>query len=223
MGEKKAKHLIMHYLTRRMNVDNQHRAIKGYRELTEREIVAMNNIKSVGDQLGILVQQVRNMPDVEQRWVSIGQTNLQHGIMDLVRAIAKPTSFVFALLLLSGCVSPHKEASGTYIKTQHTEFRSPFGTNDSFAKLQRCKGPEFFVLFYLEADFKDCKDLSPEELYAWQHGYSQGQGGQIVEGAMNAGALGALAATKAGGNAAASAGAVAIQSVTVAAPKGHRR
>ncbi len=127
------------------------------------------------------------------------------------------------VVVLSGCISPHKEASGTYIKTQHTEFRSPFGTNDSFAKPQRCKGPEYVVLFYLEADFKDCKDLPAEELYAWQHGYSQGQGGQIVEGAMNAGALGALAATRAGGNAAASAGVVAIQSMTVAAPKGHRR
>lgn len=127
------------------------------------------------------------------------------------------------LLALVGCVSPHKEASGTYIKTAHTEFRSPFGTNDSFAKLQRCKGPEYMVLFYTEGDFHDCKDLPLEEVYAWQHGYSQGQGGQVVEGLMNAGALGAVAATRAGGNATASAGAVAIQSMSVTVPRGHRR
>ncbi len=84
-------------------MENQHRAIKGYRELTESEIVAMNNIKSAGEQLGMLVQQVQNMPDVDQRWVSIARTNLQHGIMDLVRAIAKPTTFIFAFLMLIGC------------------------------------------------------------------------------------------------------------------------
>ena len=131
--------------------------------------------------------------------------------------------FVIGLSVLAGCVSPHREASGSYIKVAHTEFRSPFGTNNSFARLQRCKGPEYLVLFYTERDFKECKDLPNEEAFAWQHGYSQGQGGQIVEGLMNAGALGAVAATRAGGNATASAGALAVQQLTVTVPKGHRR
>lgn len=75
---------------------------------------------------------------------------------------------------VSGCVSPHKEASGKYVKAAHLEARSPFGTNDSFAKLQRCDGPSRAVLFYLEADFSNCEDLSASERSAWEHGYSQG-------------------------------------------------
>lgn len=110
---------------------------------------------------------------------------------------------VLLVLFVGGCVSPYQESAGTYIKTAHTEFRSPFGTNDSFSKLQRCEGPDRKVLFYLEDDFKNCVDLTLEEKLAWDHGYSQGQGGQIVSGAMNAGAVGAIAASHAGGNAAA--------------------
>lgn len=129
------------------------------------------------------------------------------------------------ILLLTGCLSPYKESTGTYIKTAHSEFRSPFGTNDSFAKLQRCRGPEKVVLFYLEGDFTDCKDLPMEEVVHWSHGFSQGQGGQIVEGMMNAGALGAVAASKASTSLTsnATAGALSMQSITVTAPKGHHR
>lgn len=204
-------------------MDNQHREIKGYRELNEDEIAAMNEVKQKGAELGELVRKLRDSGLYDQRWLSIGATDLQTGLMALTRAIAKPTFFSIMLLVLAGCVSPHKEASGTYIKTAHTEFRSPFGTNDSFAKLQRCKGPEYMVLFYTEGDFHDCKDLPLEEVYAWQHGYSQGQGGQILEGMMNAGAVGAIAATRAGGNATATAGAVAVQQMSVTVPRGHRR
>jgi hypothetical protein len=106
---------------------------------------------------------------------------------------------IIGLILLVGCVSPHKESNGKYIKPAFTEERSPFGTNFAFGRLERCDGPQKKVLFYLSGDFTNCQWLSMEEQIAWQHGYSQGQGGQILEGVMNAGALGALAATKAGG------------------------
>ncbi len=74
-------------------MENQHREIKGYRELNADEISAMNNVKSMGEQLGILVQQVRAMDGIDQRWASIGATDLQTGLMALTRAIAKPTFF----------------------------------------------------------------------------------------------------------------------------------
>ncbi len=74
-------------------MENQHREIKGYRELNADEISAMNNVKALGEQLGILVQQVRAMPECDQRWASIGATDLQTGLMALTRAIAKPTTF----------------------------------------------------------------------------------------------------------------------------------
>lgn len=74
-------------------MENQHKHIKGYRDLSQDEIDAMNTIKAKGEELGSLVAQLRDMPALDQRWVSIGATDLQTGIMALVRAVAQPTTF----------------------------------------------------------------------------------------------------------------------------------
>lgn len=74
-------------------MDNQHRKISGYRELSQKEIEAMNAIKAQGVSLGLLVDLLRNDPDIDQRWISIGATELQQGLMALTRAVAKPTFF----------------------------------------------------------------------------------------------------------------------------------
>ena len=74
-------------------MENQHREIKGYRELNENEIATMNKVKEMGVDLGEMVATLRGMTDVDQRWVSIGATDLQTGLMALTRAIAKPTFF----------------------------------------------------------------------------------------------------------------------------------
>lgn len=74
-------------------MENQHRAIKGYRELSEQEIALMNEVKETGEELGNLIATLKQMPEIDQRWVSIAQTDLQKGIMALVRSIAQPTSF----------------------------------------------------------------------------------------------------------------------------------
>jgi len=87
-------------------MDNQHRQIKGYRELSVAEIALMNEIKSHGEKLGDLIDRLRSCPSagsesiehgssatVDQRWVSIGQTHLQEGLMALTRAVAQPTFF----------------------------------------------------------------------------------------------------------------------------------
>ncbi len=74
-------------------MENQHREIKGYRELNQKEIDLMNDIKGRGAGLGALVEMLRQLPEVDQRWVSIGATELQQGLMALTRAIAKPTFF----------------------------------------------------------------------------------------------------------------------------------
>ena len=74
-------------------MENQHRAIKGYRELSQEEINLMNEIKEQGAVLGSLVDKLRGFPDLDQRWVSIGATDLQTGLMALTRAVAKPTFF----------------------------------------------------------------------------------------------------------------------------------
>jgi len=74
-------------------MENQHREIKGYRELSQFEIDAMNTVKEAGAQLEVIVNAIRSIPDVDQRWVSIGATHLQQGLMALTRAVAKPTFF----------------------------------------------------------------------------------------------------------------------------------
>ena len=74
-------------------MENQHREIKGYRELDEVEIGIMNEIKTKGADLGELVDRLRAIGGVDQRWVSIGATDLQTGLMALTRAVAQPTTF----------------------------------------------------------------------------------------------------------------------------------
>lgn len=62
-------------------MENKHRQIKGYRELGQVEIDAMNEVKAKGAELGELVAKLRDNPEIDQRWVSIGATDLQTGLM----------------------------------------------------------------------------------------------------------------------------------------------
>ena len=74
-------------------VDNQHKQIKGYRDLTEVEIGAMNDCKLVAIEVGVLCDKIAKMDGVDQRWVAIGRTDLQKGFMSLIRGIARPETF----------------------------------------------------------------------------------------------------------------------------------
>lgn len=74
-------------------MDNQHRQIKGYRELDQSEIDLMNRIKSQGALLGDLTSELQTDPGVDQRWVAIGKTDLQKGLMALTRSVAQPEFF----------------------------------------------------------------------------------------------------------------------------------
>ena len=74
-------------------MENQHRQIKGYRELNQTEIDLMNKIKQKGAELGGLVAELRNTANLDQRWISIGATDLQTGLMALTRGVAQPTFF----------------------------------------------------------------------------------------------------------------------------------
>lgn len=74
-------------------MDNQHRHIKGYRDLSEAEVAQMNEVKAVAAQVGELVDRVFLLPTIDRRWAAEGRTDLQKGFMSLVRAIAQPTTF----------------------------------------------------------------------------------------------------------------------------------
>jgi hypothetical protein len=74
-------------------MDNQHRKIKGYRELSQAEINAMNAVKEKAAEVGELVYELEQNKDLDQRWVSIAKTDLQKGFMAATRSIAKPGFF----------------------------------------------------------------------------------------------------------------------------------
>ena len=74
-------------------MENQHRKITGYRELEQHEIDAMNAVKEVAKQVGELFENLESTIGLDQRWIAIGETNLQQGFMALTRAIAQPTTF----------------------------------------------------------------------------------------------------------------------------------
>ena len=73
-------------------MENQHRKINGDRELDEFEISLINEIKKKGDEIGALIANLR-IEGINERWVSIGATDIQTGLMALTRAVAKPNFF----------------------------------------------------------------------------------------------------------------------------------
>lgn len=92
-------------------MENQHRQIKGYRDLSQEEIDLMNAIKTKGAELDELIGRVKQHVATQvmaseqhedkarinqaepARWVSIARTDFQTGLMALTRAVAQPTFF----------------------------------------------------------------------------------------------------------------------------------
>lgn len=98
-------------------MDNQHRKISGYRDLSTEEIALINTIKQHGEASKMLLSAIRayleaqtakarslppdeadaelsRISDAEPAlWVSIARTHFQEGIMALARAVAQPTTF----------------------------------------------------------------------------------------------------------------------------------
>lgn len=98
-------------------MENQHRHIKGYRDLTQQEIDLMNRIKAHGEATAKLLDEIHAHVSAQvveaanedkagrteitdrldlaqpQRWIAAARTDLQVGIMKLVRAVAQPITF----------------------------------------------------------------------------------------------------------------------------------
>lgn len=86
--------------------------IQGYRQLGKLEQDLINEGKALAEQVGAFVAKLRAHGDtargcaslkdselapspllLDQRWISLGATDLQRGFMALTRGIAQPTSF----------------------------------------------------------------------------------------------------------------------------------
>ena len=86
-------------------MDNQHKKIIGYRDLTQEEINLMNRIKGIGKELEKLIDEVEHtnlvigsnseLDEIAEPtlWTNQAKINLKIGLRALTRAVAKPTSF----------------------------------------------------------------------------------------------------------------------------------
>ena len=72
---------------------DQHEKIKGYRDLSQAEIDAMNECKEMAERVKELVEKVSNIDGVDLAWVQSGKHELQKGFMSVVRGIARPETF----------------------------------------------------------------------------------------------------------------------------------
>lgn len=74
-------------------MENQHRAIKTYRELTPVEIGAMNRVKELERKAAeVLELLVALVPDADKRDLALAQTHFEDACIRAVRAVARPES-----------------------------------------------------------------------------------------------------------------------------------
>lgn len=71
-------------------MENQHKKITGYRDLSQAEIDGMNAIKLLEVDAGELFKEIGKIEGVDPRLLALAKTNLQQGFMWFVRSIAKP-------------------------------------------------------------------------------------------------------------------------------------
>jgi hypothetical protein len=79
-------------------MDNQHKLIKGYRDLSQSEIDSINSIKLAEQDIGQLWQQVSKVEGVDPRQLAIAKTKLQEAFMWFIRGVAQPLD-VFTLMI----------------------------------------------------------------------------------------------------------------------------
>lgn len=73
-------------------MDNQHRQISGYRDLTPDEIDAINRVKDLEAEVGRLHGQFLPWSNIDKRWLAIARTHFEEGFSAMVRSIAQPES-----------------------------------------------------------------------------------------------------------------------------------
>lgn len=76
-------------------MENQHRLIKKYRELSQAEIDLMNESEELEQIVLDFINRVKKVNadqvvEIDMRWLSIGLTNIEQGFMAVSRSIAKP-------------------------------------------------------------------------------------------------------------------------------------
>lgn len=67
--------------------------VNGERQLTKQEEAVLNYVTGVANEVGDMLNQIANFPDVDIRWLAVARTHLQEGFMFTKRAIAQPEGF----------------------------------------------------------------------------------------------------------------------------------
>jgi len=67
--------------------------IKGYRNLSPAEVALINEFKDLGELISDKLKQLERLDYIDKRWLAIGTTDLQKGMMSVIRSIAKPDNF----------------------------------------------------------------------------------------------------------------------------------
>lgn len=124
---------------------------------------------------------------------------------------------VFIVLIvmgIAGCTTVHDMGDGHFLVPRTVEERSLLGTNMGFAWIEQCDGvpdPNKPGMIY-----SDCSPVTAKVPMS-----SQGQGGQILSGLLNAAGFWGLGALMPGGSVSNSASTVVNQSVSVPSHGGH--
>lgn len=72
---------------------DQHKQIKGYRDLSQEEIDLMNEGKALAEEVGKFITKLQDNPQTDKRWAAEAKTDLQKGFMSAIRSVAQPTTF----------------------------------------------------------------------------------------------------------------------------------
>lgn len=72
-------------------MDNQHKKISGYRDLSQAEIDAMNEVKAMEAKFNGMIDRLKTVSTIQLREVALAQTYGENAFMRAVRAIAQPT------------------------------------------------------------------------------------------------------------------------------------
>lgn len=107
----------------------------------------------------------------------------------------KQWALILACMTLTACTTVHDLGGGKFAVTQVSEERSPFGTNAGHTRLASCGKREKEANWGNPFASKWAYDVDCTALTEWSPINSQGQGGQVLSGALigiGAGVGGAL-------------------------------
>lgn len=71
--------------------------VKGYQAQSGDKVAKVNRNKVLEEKILRVLDELRNDPQVDQRWLAIGRTDFEKGLMAINRAIFKPNRIEGAL------------------------------------------------------------------------------------------------------------------------------